>query len=41
MPVQHSKDCFNVSQLRLNTWNHLKNSTQKLVKATDLLNVFK
>jgi len=41
MPVQHSKDCFNVSQLRLNTWNHLKNSTQKLVKATDLINVFK
>lgn len=31
-PIKHDKDCFNISQLRLNTWNHLKNSTQKLVR---------
>ncbi len=33
--IKHDKDCFNISQLRINTWNHLKNSTQKLIKATD------
>lgn len=30
---KHDKDCFNISQLRINTWDHLKNSTQKLFKA--------
>jgi len=35
MTIKHNKDCFNISQLRLNTWNHLKNSTQKLVKSKE------
>lgn len=32
---KHDKDCFNISQLRINTWNHLKTSTQKLTKAKE------
>ncbi|MDP5139250.1 MAG: ornithine decarboxylase, partial [Spirosomaceae bacterium] len=32
-PIKHDKDCFNISQLRINTWNSLKKSTQRLVKS--------
>jgi arginine decarboxylase len=31
--TKHDKDCFNISQLRINTWNNLKISTQKLAKS--------
>jgi arginine decarboxylase len=32
---KHDKDCFNISQLRIITWNRLKTSTQKLVKSKE------
>jgi arginine decarboxylase len=31
--TKHDKDCFNISQLRINTWNNLKSSTQTLAKS--------
>jgi arginine decarboxylase len=38
---KHDKDCFNISQLRIITWNHLKASTQKLVKSKEQSHLLK